>query len=245
MSDAASILMNVPEQPSSVIPEWATELAVFDLETTGVNTAEARIVAACVAYLDSSGAVTRLTNWLADPGIEIPFQAQQVHGISTEVARRDGRPAAEVVAEVNKAVHESLRAGIPVVAYNAPYDFGVLRSECRRHGIAAIGDPAPVVDPLVIDKEVDRFRKGKRTLSVTTEFYGVSLDDAHNASADAIAAGRVAQELAKRYPEQLAMTAMELHLRQQEWARRQEESFAEYMKKTGRTSFRPRYGWPL
>ncbi len=227
------------------MPEWAAELTVFDLETTGIDTREARIVTACVARINSAGEVISLNNWLANPGVEIPIQAQRVHGVSTEVAMRDGRAATEVVAEVNSAVHESLRAGIPVVAYNAPYDFGVLRAECRRYGIPPIGDPAPVVDPLVIDREVDRYRKGKRTLTVASEYYGVVLEDAHTASADAIAAGRIALAMARQYSEQLSMSAMDLHLRQQEWARRQEDSFAEYMQKTGRNSFRARYGWPL
>lgn len=245
MSPVAPILGDVPDSSASPVPEWATELTVFDLETTGVNTREARIVTACLARVDASGSVLAETAWLADPGVEIPIQAQRVHGVSTEVARRDGRPAAEVVAEVNDAVLASLRQGIPVVAYNASYDFGVLRAECRRHGVPPIGDPSPVVDPLVIDKEVDRYRKGKRTLSAACEFYGVPLDDAHNASADAIAAGLVAIALARRYPDQLSMTAMELHLKQQDWARRQEDSFADYMRRSGRADFTPRYGWPL
>lgn len=226
------------------LPAWASELTVFDLETTGVNTREARIVTACVARINAAGDVVSMSTWLADPGVEIPLAAQQVHGISTEVARRDGRPVADVIAEIADVLRESLRAEIPVVAYNAPYDFGVLRAESKRHNIPVIGDPAPIVDPLVIDKEVDRYRKGKRTLTVACEFYGVDLGDAHNADADAIAAGRVALAIANKYPEQLAMTAMELHLKQQEWSQRQEENFAEYMRKAGR-EFSPRYGWPL
>ena len=227
------------------LPVWARELTVFDLETTGVNTREARIVTACVARIGSEGQILSETSWLADPGVEIPLAAQQVHGVSTEVARRDGRLAQDVVSEVTEAVLSSLRQGVAVVAYNAPYDFGVLRAECLRHDVAPIGDPAPVVDPLVLDKAVDRFRKGKRTLTAASAHYGVTLDDAHNASADAIAAGRVAQAIARQYAAKLDVEAMDLHLQQQTWAREQEDSFAEYMRRSGRADFRPRYGWPL
>ncbi|MCA1943131.1 MAG: 3'-5' exonuclease, partial [Yonghaparkia sp.] len=76
------------------------ELAVFDLETTGVDVRTARIVTACVAVLDASGAVVARRDWLADPGVEIPEGAAAIHGITTERARAEGRPAAEVVAEV-------------------------------------------------------------------------------------------------------------------------------------------------
>ncbi|HHW50638.1 MAG TPA: 3'-5' exonuclease [Pseudoclavibacter sp.] len=228
----------------AALPEWSRHLTVFDLETTGVNTREARIVTACIARLDQDGHVTAASTWLADPGIDIPVQAQRVHGISTDKARREGRPAADVVAEVRAVVEDSLRNNIAVVAYNAPYDFGVLMAECRRHGIPPIGDPAPVIDPLVLDRHLDTYRKGKRTLSAATEVYGVTLDHAHTAEADAVAAGQVALAIARRYADQLTMTAMDLHLAQQDWARAQEESFARYMERVGRP-YHARYGWPL
>ena len=75
-------------------------------------------------------------------------------------------------------------------------------STARRSGtgIAPFSAPrAPVIDPLVIDKAVDRYRKGKRTLEAAAAFYGVPLDDAHDAGADAIAAGRVAQAIAREH----------------------------------------------
>ena len=75
-------------------------------------------------------------------------------------------------------------AGIPVVAYNAPYDFSLLKYEALRHGIEPIIAPAPVIDPLVLDKAHDRYRKGKRTLEVVAAHYAVSLVGAHDAAAE-------------------------------------------------------------
>ena len=77
----------------------------FDTETTGVNTATDRIVtAACVEWRNGQ---TRERTWLADPGIPIPKQAQDVHGISTEYAKENGRPLDEVVIEVAKVLPKS------------------------------------------------------------------------------------------------------------------------------------------
>jgi DNA polymerase III epsilon subunit-like protein len=47
---------------------------------------------------------------------------------------------------------------------------------------------------MVIDKHLDRFRKGRRTLAAICEAYGVDLpaDEAHTAGADALAACRAA-----------------------------------------------------
>ena len=155
-----------------------------------------------------------------------------MHGITTAHARREGRPAAEVVAEIVAELRALFDAGIPVVAYNAPYDFSLLKNEAVRHGIPPIADPSPVIDPLVLDKAFDRYRKGKRTLDVVAAHYAVTLEDAHDASADAVAAGRVAQALAGRYA--LGASVAELHTQQIGWARAQAESLTEYFIRIGR-----------
>ncbi|WP_235565646.1 exonuclease domain-containing protein [Microbacterium sp. Root166] len=228
-------------------PEWLRIVGVFDLETTGVDVTTDRIVTAHVGLLDASGAVVRARDWLADPGVEIPEGAAAIHGISTEHARAHGRDAAAVVAEVVQALRALLDAGIPVVAYNAPYDFSLLKNEALRHGIDPIAAPFPVIDPLVVDKAYDRWRRGKRTLSVVAEHYAVRLDGAHEAAADAVAAGRVAQALAERFAPWLPPTAHELHTRQIAWARAQAESLTEYFIQIGRIEPHDRLdgSWPI
>jgi DNA polymerase-3 subunit epsilon len=160
-------------------------LAVFDLETTGVDVRTARIVTACVAVLDANGAVVSRRDWLADPGVEIPEGAAAVHGISTERARAEGGAAPEVVAEIINELRAVLERAMPLVIYNAPYDLTLLRFEAERYGVSPLVEPHPVIDPLVIDKAVDRYRKGKRTLVAAAEHYGVALDGAHDAGVDA------------------------------------------------------------
>jgi DNA polymerase-3 subunit epsilon len=148
---------------------WADQLGVFDLETTGVNVEEARIVSAHVGVLNEHGALVSRHDWLVDPGVEIPPQAQAVHGISTGQAREQGLEASSAVAEILASLTELFSRGVAVVAYNAPYDFTVLDREARRHDLVALTEPYPIVDPLVIDRAVDKYRRGKRTLQVTCE----------------------------------------------------------------------------
>ncbi|MFE5409857.1 exonuclease domain-containing protein [Microbacterium sp. NPDC056569] len=237
-----------PEQlPLWDVPDWVRMVGVFDLETTGIDVTADRIVTAHVGLLDASGRVIRARDWLADPGVEIPEGASAIHGISTAHAQADGRPAGEVVAEVVAAVRALLDAGIPVVAYNAPFDFSLLKYESMRHGVTPIEDPSPVIDPLVVDKAYDRWRKGKRTLEVVAAHYAVRLDAAHEASADAVAAGRVAQALAERFAPWLPETVHELHTRQIGWARAQAESLTEYFVRIGRIDPDERLDgrWPI
>ena len=252
MSDGAHTVWGMDRwQPETLslfdTPEWLRVVGVFDLETTGVDVSADRIVTAHVGVLDASGAVMSARDWLADPGIEIPEGATAVHGITTTHARTHGRPASDVVGEVVNAVRGLLDAGIPVVAYNAPYDFSLLKHEALRHGIDPIVDPSPVIDPLVVDKAYDRWRRGKRTLSVVAEHYAVRLDGAHDACADAVAAGRVAQALAERFAPWLPATVHELHTRQIAWARAQAASLTDYFIQIGRLDPEDRLdgSWPI
>jgi DNA polymerase-3 subunit epsilon len=224
---------------------WHETLGVFDLETTGVDVESCRIVTAHVGVIDARGHAIESTAWLADPGVEIPAGASAVHGITTEVAREQGRPAVEVVREIVEALRELIARGIPITIYNAPYDLTLLNREAVRHDIEPLHNPFPVIDPLVIDKFVDKYRKGKRTLTAAAEHYGVDLDDAHDAGADAVAAGRVAQALVAKYPAQLAIDLDDLHAQQAAWSEEQSASFQDYMRRTKDPSFTTSGAWPV
>ncbi len=223
---------------------WSDQLAVFDLETTGIDVETCRIVSATVAVLDTSGTAVERIDWLVDPGVDIPDGATNVHGITTQYAVDHGRVAAEAVAEIVTALRRHLSDGLPIVAYNAPYDFTLLDREALRYGVAPLVSPNPVVDPLVIDKAVDKYRKGKRTLEATSAFYGIDLDDAHDAGADAIAAGRVAQAIHRAHKGALPTTLNEMHALQVTWYREQAESFQDYMRRGRDPEFLADTLWP-
>ncbi|WP_328436981.1 3'-5' exonuclease [Streptomyces sp. NBC_00444] len=226
-------------------------LCGFDLETTGVDLENDRIVTACAVQCGGKQD-TQSINWMADPGIEIPEGAAKVHGITTERARAEGRPAAEVVEQVIASLAESVSAGLPVIAMNASFDLTILDREARRHGVQPltdiVGDNLYVVDPRVLDKQMDQRRKGQRTLSALCQHYKVRLDGAHSSDADAIAACRVAWRLATRFERIGVMTLPELHQAQIKWAESQARSLAGYFRRTpGKESWADgvRTEWPL
>ena len=223
---------------------WSDELVVFDLETTGVNVEHDRVVTAHVGRLGSTGELIEYRDWLVNPGVEIPAAAAAVHGISTERASAEGVEPARAIAEIVALLAQWRDAGAPLVAYNASYDLTLLDREARRYGLEPFV-PGVVIDPLIIDKAVDRYRKGKRTLTVACEVYGVVLDAAHDASADAVAAGRVAQALLRKHPELAELSPIDLHGRQELWQREQAESFAEWKRRNGAPEFVAEVGWPM
>jgi DNA polymerase-3 subunit epsilon len=233
---------------------WGTgRVLAIDTETSGVSVDDDRIVTACAAIVDAD-TVHYQRSWLLAVEVDIPEAATEIHGVTTEYARANGVPVVQGIKEIAGAVQFAIRAHLPIVAYNAPFDLSILDRECRRIGLGGLADYcgadiAPVIDPLCADKAVDRYRPGKRQLTVTAELYGVPLgDDAHDATADALAAARVAFAMwrrsqasaadllrvyaDRRYPRNLVrdwqalgrMSLSELHAAQVGWYAEQAES---------------------
>ncbi|MFJ8885460.1 3'-5' exonuclease [Streptomyces sp. NPDC102402] len=225
-------------------------LLAFDLETTGTDVETDRVVTAAVVRLEADGSVSEERTWLLDPGVVIPEQASAIHGISTERAREHGAPAVTAIDEIAAAVADGLRSGTPLVVMNARYDLSLLDRECLRHGVASVSErlgdtPSPVIDPLVIDKHVDKYRKGKRALHALCAHYGVSLDDAHDARADAVAAARVVRSMAQRHQPVGVMALEDLHGLQVRAAAEQSLSLQAYLRRTADPAAVVEPAWPL
>ncbi|PVC79533.1 3'-5' exonuclease [Streptomyces sp. CS131] len=225
-------------------------LVGFDLETTGTDVESDRIVTAALVRLDPDGTVAGQRTWLLDPGVVIPEQASAIHGIGTDHARKHGTRAASAVEEIAHAVAEVLRSDVPLVVMNARYDLSLLDRECRRYGLPSVeervgGAPSPVIDPLVIDKHVDKYRKGKRALQALCDHYGVTLDGAHDASADAVAAVRVVRRMGERHQPVSTLPPEELHALQVRAAAEQSASLQAYLRRTSDPAAVVESAWPL
>lgn len=240
----------------------------FDTETTGVNTREARIVTATLidlpqvaqtrpapqgdlsTWLNAHPGSTGVRNWLLQPTIPIPPQATAVHGVSTEYAQEHGQDHAQGLDEIAEALAHACRQGAALVAFNAPYDLAVLAAELRRHKLPSLEqrlDDAPlrVIDPLVLDRGLDRYRKGKRTLENMASHYGLATESLHTSEADTAFALQLALAIATAYPELDELSLDELHTHQQELHRAWAEDFGQWLKEQGSTRPGPSKYWPL
>jgi len=118
-------------------------------------------------------------------------------------------------------------------------------TEAARHDVE-MPPAAFILDPLILDKNVDRFRRGKRKLTNVAEHYGVELgDDAHDATADAVAAGRVMRAILDRHPALAAETMAAVTLRQVHGHEADRQSFTEYMRRSVDPKFSTPAGWPI
>lgn len=231
---------------------WLDEPMVgFDTETTGVNPLTDRIVTAALITRTGAGEPTVRT-WLIDPGVDIPAAASAVHGVSTERAQAEGQQPADALDEIAGLLASALGAGVPVVGFNVQYDLTILEAELARNGLPTLaerlgGTIRPVVDPLVLDRHLDRYRRGKRKLIDMCATYGVvvNADSLHAADADVLATLDLVGAIAARYPTLGEVALSDLHDQQIEAHRVWALHFASYLAGKGITDDLPSPLWPV
>ena len=248
---------------------WEGSITGFDTETTGIDAHTARIVTAALVHR-IPGQRPNTVEWVIDPGREIPDEAAAVHGytrarvldlvggegyalrVSGEQRVRMTRDGAlnEIAAQVATALHVET----PLVIANAPFDATLLDAELARNSIDPItARPTGwrgIVDPMVLNKQWDPYRKTKggctgsrqgydcggcgatdSTLTGLCTHYGIVLSAAHSAAADALAAVRLSVKLAGLWPEIARWHLPTLHRHQIEWRRDQMLSLRRYFDK--------------
>jgi DNA polymerase-3 subunit epsilon len=216
-----------------MVQSWAQRKMIgLDYETTDVDTEQARIVTGTL-YVIEPGVEPVKHSWLVDPGVEIPEATTAIHGISTEKARAEGMSPAEALGQMTWLLGTHWTPEVPLVAYNASYDLSLYRAESTRHGVPAVDlEGRHVVDPLVIDRHVDRYRKGGRKLGDVCKHYRVELVDAHTSDADTLATLRLAYQIARRYPQEVGLVDLPtLHSSQRVWHRLWAQRMATFLRK--------------
>lgn len=215
-------------------------LMAFDVEATLPDPSTARIVSAALVLPDG----TRRT-WLVDPGVPIPADATELHGITDELVRAKGAPPAIALAEIGSLIAAEIANGTPLVAFCAPYDITTLHTELARHSLAAIDwSGATVIDPYVLHGEVEPKWFDKRQLGDLCRYYEVELVQAHDALADALAALGLARSIAARHERIAAMPPSALHENQVKWHFAQASDLQSYYDRKG-SDRRVSLEWPL
>lgn len=208
-----------------------TRLICLDTETDSTDVFNGHIVTAFLGGMNASGFFDQTRDWLIDFGGEIPAEAIAVHGITNERMRAEGRKdVARAIAEIADIIRqECVRGDIPLVAYNASFDCSLLQTELIRYGLPTLDfDAMTIVDPLIIDKAIDKYRRGSRRLVDTAAHYGIPVEaNAHDASADSLMAGRVALRLLE-HP--TVRRTRDLQSAQRRWKAEQSRSLQAYFR---------------
>ena len=135
-------------------------------------------------------------------GFNIPYDSEQVHGISTELAHEKGEPLETVLQLFNDALAKTDY----VVGQNVGFDLNIMGCEFYRKGINTKLNDLPVLDTCTETTaelcKIPGGRGGKFKLPTLTELhehlFQVPFAEAHNATADVEATTRCFFELIRR-----------------------------------------------
>lgn len=182
---------------SGAVPEGGLSVrelvfVAFDTETTGFSPGNDRLVEIGAVRFRGDGEVLAVTNWLIHPGMEIPFQAERVHGIGN-----DSVANAPDFQEVFPQFETFCDGGL-LLAHNATFDVGFLRAGLHRAGMQP--PPLQVADTLKL------FRRwfpqaASHSLEPLSLQLGVQGETYHRAVADSFHILRIFTEGLKSRPD--------------------------------------------
>ncbi|WP_452227432.1 DNA polymerase III subunit alpha [Lacinutrix cladophorae] len=186
---------------------------IFDTETTGLpkrwdapitdTDNWPRCIQIAWQLHDAMGNCIESQDYLVQPeGFNIPYDAEKIHGISTELAQEQGVPLAEVLEKFNEALGKTKF----VVGQNVKFDLNIMGAEFVRGDVANPLQELPVLDTCTEHTaslcQLPGGRYGKFKLPTLTELHQFLFDapfgEAHNATADVEATTRCFFELIRR-----------------------------------------------
>ncbi len=183
---------------------------IFDTETTGLpkrwdapfsdTDNWPRVVQIAWQLHDANGTLVEHKDFLIRPdGFDIPYDAETIHGISTQLAQEQGVPLQEAMTLFNEALGKATF----VVGQNIKFDINVVGCEFVR-----LAETTPMHDMQVLDTctevtanlcKIPGGRGGRFKLPNLTELheflFGEPFAEAHNATADVEATTRCFFEL--------------------------------------------------
>ncbi|WP_228236867.1 DNA polymerase III subunit alpha [Allomuricauda sp. M10] len=186
---------------------------IFDTETTGLpkrwdapitdTDNWPRCVQIAWQLHDELGNLVEHQDFLIKPdGFNIPYESEQIHGISTALAEEQGVPLEEVLVKFNQALSRTKF----VVGQNVDFDVNIMGCEFHRYQVDSPLTTLPVLDTCTEHTaelcKIPGGRGGKFKLPTLTELheflFGEPFAEAHNATADVEATTRCFLELVRK-----------------------------------------------
>jgi DNA polymerase-3 subunit epsilon len=166
-------------------------LVFIDLETTGTQLSQDRIVEIALIRVNPDGS-RHVKRKLINPQIPIPPASSEIHGITDEMVK-DAPAFKQVANEVKQFIEHCDLAG-----YNSNrFDIPLLMEEFLRAGL-----PFDMGQCRLVDVQKVFHMMEQRTLGAAYKFYcNKVLEDAHSAEADALATLEILDAQVERYPQ--------------------------------------------
>ncbi len=186
---------------------------IFDTETTGLpkrwdasirdSDNWPRCIQIAWQLHDDMGELIEHQDYLVKPeGFNIPFDAERIHGISTELAQEQGVSLSEVLDKFNIALSKTKF----IVGHNLGFDINIMGAEFHRLGVNSQMSSMKVLDTCTENTasllKLPGGRGGRFKLPTLTELhhylFNIPFSEAHNATADVEATTRCFLELIRR-----------------------------------------------
>lgn len=213
-------------------------ICTWDVESTGVDIANDRIITAYGRVRNISGETEREVSVVINPGVPVPQGASDVHGMTDEWVQENGGDPRKGINDIYVFLSDAVLDGIPIVGYNNSFDLGILSHEVRRYFgfdmANTIGKNGIFFDPIIYDRAMDKYRKGNRKLESVAPVYGVPFDPelAHDAKYDVEVTCKLAWKMLQKSPYTLEQLQGWQALWKKEWA----EHLTQYFESIGKTN---------
>tara|TARA_B110000914_G_scaffold11880_1_gene9432 strand:+ start:377 stop:1150 length:774 start_codon:yes stop_codon:yes gene_type:complete len=164
-------------------------LCFFDLETTGINITNDRIVEMAILKLHPDEKIEKQV-WLVNPEMQIPLEVSEIHGITN-----DKVADAPTFKEISKIIYNFIK-GCDLAGYNSDrFDIPLLMEEFLRSEIDFSTKNLKTIDVQTIFHKMEQ-----RNLTAALKFYcNKKLENAHSAMEDTQATLDVLMSQLDRY----------------------------------------------
>ena len=178
---------------------WDRPVAALDTETTGLDKygGDCIVQLALVAVSPNGKRVGEPMIRLCQPTTVMHPSAQAVHGISHERAMDEGVPMPGVLEELTDKLDQAFDGGFPVAMFNALFDWPMILTEYKRHGME---DKVPAIYCLDVYLLAAAAMRHSSSLAKLVAKHGVGLQaGSHDAGHDALLTGALLFALLDRY----------------------------------------------
>lgn len=151
-----------------------TKLLAFDLETTGLDTGQDRIIEFCFLSLTEDLEINGRYHSLVNPERAIPPESSEIHGI-TDADVREKAPFKAHAHRIQELVKQAT-----LIAHNGAFDMAVLNAELVRAGFQGLSPTHPLIDTLIIERYVN----SHKLESAYERYEGKPFEQAHRADSD-------------------------------------------------------------
>lgn len=206
------------------MPWYQDKLVVLSIETSGLDYRNDRVLKIDLTTF-GAGIEAKQYSWLLKQDIEISAEASAIHKLTT-ADLRSGEDPQQVLLALQEAINKETDSLTPLVVFSAQFVLTFLAAEANRLHLQPLELPATVIDPLIIDRQAQPYRKESRSLANLSHFYRIPTADSKNETL-----ARLVWKMGRHY-QMDQLSANDLYLQQIKWSKQQANSLQAYLRES-------------